>query len=84
MTTLAIHNPATGAPITQVPADSTASVAAKFQSARAAQPAWAATPLAERLACIARFRNAVVAELEALAATMTAETGKPSACRATS
>ena len=74
---LTIHNPATGTQITQVPADDAASVAAKFKTARAAQPAWTATPLAQRQACIARFRAAVVDGLEALAATMTAETGKP-------
>ncbi|WP_332777936.1 aldehyde dehydrogenase family protein [Polaromonas sp.] len=74
---LSIHNPATGALITQVPADDDASVAAKAAQARAAQPRWAAVPLAERKACISRFRAAIVAELESLAATMTRETGKP-------
>jgi acyl-CoA reductase-like NAD-dependent aldehyde dehydrogenase len=77
MSLLAIHNPATGALLAQVPADDSASVTTKAIAARAAQPAWAATPLAERCACIARFRAAIVAELPALAATLTAETGKP-------
>ncbi len=77
MNTLSIQNPASGALITQVPADDGASVAAKAAAARAAKPAWNAVPLAERKACIARFRASVVAELEALAATMTGETGKP-------
>ena len=77
MTTLSIHNPATGALITEVPADDAASVATKAARARAAQPAWAATPIADRKACIVRFRAAVVAQLEVLAATMTSETGKP-------
>lgn len=77
MAPLAIHNPATGALINSVPADDIASVAAKAQRARAAQPAWAAVPLAERKACILRFRDAIVAGLDGLAATMTAETGKP-------
>ncbi len=77
MNTLPIHNPATAALITQVPADDAASVAAKAAAARAAQPGWNAVPLAERKACIARFRAGVVAELETLAATMTGETGKP-------
>jgi acyl-CoA reductase-like NAD-dependent aldehyde dehydrogenase len=53
------------------------SVAAKAAAARAAQPAWAATPLAARKACIERFRAGVVRDLEPLAATMTRETGKP-------
>ncbi|WP_394791372.1 aldehyde dehydrogenase family protein [Rhodoferax sp.] len=77
MTTLAIHNPATGALIAEVPADDAASVASKALAARSAQPAWAALPLAQRQACITKFRAAVVAELDALAVTMTRETGKP-------
>jgi acyl-CoA reductase-like NAD-dependent aldehyde dehydrogenase len=52
-------------------------VANKARAARAAQPAWMATPLHERLAIIGRFRAALVAELETLAATLTSEVGKP-------
>ena len=77
MAQLAIYNPATGALITQLAADDAASVAAKSRAARAAQPGWASTPLAERKACIMRFRAVIVAELESLARTMTQETGKP-------
>ena len=77
MPTLSLHNPATGALITTVPADDAASVAAKAAAARAAQPPWAATPIAQRLEAIGRFRAAVVAQLETLAADLTAETGKP-------
>ena len=75
--TLAIHNPATGAQIAVIAADSPASVAAKAAAARAAQPRWAATPPAERLAVIRRFRTGLVAELETLATTLTQEVGKP-------
>lgn len=77
MTQLSIHNPATGALITDLPADDAATVASKAGQARAAQPGWARMPLAERKACITRFRAGIVAELDALAATMTHETGKP-------
>lgn len=77
MKQLAIHNPATGALITELPADDAASVAAKAALARAAQKAWAATPLAERQACIQRFKAGVLAELDSLAALMSGETGKP-------
>lgn len=77
MKQLAIHNPATGALITELPADDAASVAAKAALARAAQKAWAATPLAERQACIQRFKAGVLAEIDSLAALMTGETGKP-------
>ena len=72
-----IHNPATGALITKLAADDADSVAAKALQARAAQPGWAALPLARRKACITRFRVAIVAELESLAVILTQETGKP-------
>ncbi|TFY98920.1 aldehyde dehydrogenase family protein [Ramlibacter humi] len=77
MSTLAVLNPATGETIANLPADDAASVKAKYAAARAAQPAWAARPLAERKACVDRFRAGVVRDLEKLAATMTKETGKP-------
>ena len=77
MNQLAIHNPANGALITQVPADDANSVATKAAAARAAQPGWLAVPLQERKACITRFRAGVVAELDTLAGIMTSETGKP-------
>jgi acyl-CoA reductase-like NAD-dependent aldehyde dehydrogenase len=77
MTTLAIHNPANGQLIAELPADDTASVATKAATARAAQASWAATPLARRKACIENFRAVIVRDLESLAATMTRETGKP-------
>jgi acyl-CoA reductase-like NAD-dependent aldehyde dehydrogenase len=77
MNTLPIHDPSTGALIATLPADDGISVAAKAAAARAAQPAWAARPIADRLAIVQRFRAAVVAEREALAATLTSEVGKP-------
>ncbi|HZW75711.1 MAG TPA: aldehyde dehydrogenase family protein, partial [Caldimonas sp.] len=76
-TTLKITNPADGSTLGEVAADDAASVAAKFARARRAQPAWAATPLAERSAAIRRFRGAVERELETLARTLTQEVGKP-------
>ena len=74
---LKITNPADGGALGEVAADDAASVAAKFARARRAQPAWAATPLAERSAAIRRFRAAVEHELETLARTLTQEVGKP-------
>jgi acyl-CoA reductase-like NAD-dependent aldehyde dehydrogenase len=76
-TTLSIHNPATGQTITTLPAHSPEQVAELAARARAAQPAWAARALTERMACIRGFREAVLREQESLAQTMTAETGKP-------
>jgi acyl-CoA reductase-like NAD-dependent aldehyde dehydrogenase len=77
MNTLKIRNPATGTLLAEPNADDAASVAAKAAAARAAQPAWAAVPLAEKLAVVQRFRAGVVAELDALAHTLTLEMGKP-------
>lgn len=77
MPTLKIANPANGKPVASLPADDTASVRAKYAAARAAQPRWAATALRKRLETIARFRAAVIAQTEDLAAILTTEVGKP-------
>jgi acyl-CoA reductase-like NAD-dependent aldehyde dehydrogenase len=74
---LTIANPANGSVIAEVPEDTHESVAAKYRTARAAQPAWAATALEHRLECIRRFRDGIVRNHEALAATLTSEVGKP-------
>jgi len=74
---LKIHNPATGALIAEVPEASAGLVAERYRAARAAQPAWFATPLEARLQVMQRFRVAVAAELEPLAVTLTSEVGKP-------
>src|SRR6478735_3321714 len=77
MTTLSIHNPATGELIIALPADDASSVSIKAAAARAAQPLWARQPMAQRRACIEAFRAGVVRDLQQLAETMTQETGKP-------
>jgi len=74
---LQIHNPATGDLIAELPQATPESVAARARAARSAQPAWAARPMTERLQAIERFRAALAAEIETLAATLTAEVGKP-------
>jgi acyl-CoA reductase-like NAD-dependent aldehyde dehydrogenase len=74
---LQIQSPATGAVIAELPQDTPESVLAKYQAARAAQPAWAATTLEHRLDCIRRFRAGLVRDLEKLAAVLTSEVGKP-------
>jgi acyl-CoA reductase-like NAD-dependent aldehyde dehydrogenase len=75
--TLTIINPASGTVLAELPTDDAASVAAKAARASAAQPAWAARSLAERKAVILRFGAQLVAELETLAKSLTAEVGKP-------
>jgi acyl-CoA reductase-like NAD-dependent aldehyde dehydrogenase len=74
---LDVVNPATEQRIASVPTDTPEQVAAKAAAAQGAQPAWAARPMAERHACIARFRALVEAELPTLAVTLTGEMGKP-------
>ena len=77
MNKLKIFNPATGALIVEIDADDAASVATKFAQARAAQPKWATTSLADRKACIVRFRALLLERIEPLAHTLSAEVGKP-------
>ncbi|MEP6656472.1 MAG: aldehyde dehydrogenase family protein [Betaproteobacteria bacterium] len=72
-----ITNPATGATIADIPADSPSTVRKKYAQARQGQPGWAARPLRQRLHAIAAFREHVVADREALARTLTGEVGKP-------
>jgi acyl-CoA reductase-like NAD-dependent aldehyde dehydrogenase len=74
---LPIVNPATGSIILRLAADGPREVAQRYASARAAQPAWAATPIRKRIAAIERFREQVVARADALAHTLTQEVGKP-------
>jgi len=74
---LIVTNPATGRKLAELPADTPQSIARAYARARAAQPAWAATPLPQRLACLRRFRDGIVRETERLAAILTSEVGKP-------
>ncbi|MCB9526384.1 MAG: aldehyde dehydrogenase family protein [Myxococcales bacterium] len=70
-------DPATGEARDALVADDAAAVARKYEAARAAQPAWAARPFAERLACIERFRDLLAERRDGLAAIQSKETGKP-------
>ena len=74
---LKILNPATGQVVATVPADDAKSVKAKYERARASQPAWARVRLKQRLAAIARFRELVIADTEHLAKVLSTEVGKP-------
>jgi acyl-CoA reductase-like NAD-dependent aldehyde dehydrogenase len=74
---LTITNPANGRVIAELPQDDAASINAKAHAARSAQSEWAATPLAQRLAVIQRFRDELVREADRLAAILTSEVGKP-------
>jgi len=72
-----ILNPADGSPVAEVAEDSGAAIADKYARARAAQPAWAATPVDARLATIRRFKGEVARRKADLAHTLTREMGKP-------
>ena len=72
-----ILNPATNAVIKDVAEDSATRIRAKYARARAAQPAWAATPIRKRIDAIRAFRDRITTRHEELAQTLTAEVGKP-------
>lgn len=72
-----ILNPKNDALLSEVTEDTAASAREKFTHAKQAQVAWSLVPLEQRLAAIQRFRDAVNAEHEALATTLTREVGKP-------
>ncbi len=74
---LRVSNPADGSLIRELPEDSAASIAAKCAAARAAQPAWAARPIAERIAALRGFKNRVAARRDDLSRALTREVGKP-------
>ena len=71
-----IINPATGVRIGSSPVDAAADVKAAIARARAAQPAWAAIPLRERVRAIRRLRNIVVARADELAEIISRDNGK--------
>jgi acyl-CoA reductase-like NAD-dependent aldehyde dehydrogenase len=74
---LKVINPATEELVTELEEDDAQTMARKAAAARAAQPAWAGTPLAERLAAVRRFGELLQSRRESLARTLTSEMGKP-------
>lgn len=72
-----ILNPATGALIATLP-DTTAEQAQKqYETARAAQPLWAAKPLEERIQVLGKFYELLDEHADIMAAITTSEVGKP-------
>jgi acyl-CoA reductase-like NAD-dependent aldehyde dehydrogenase len=74
---LKIVNPATQALVAKVASDTPAGVRQKYQSARAAQPAWAQVPSTQRIDAMTRFRGQISERREQLAKILTSEVGKP-------
>ena len=69
-------NPANGEVIARVPCSTPEEIASAVAAAAAAQPAWAATPLAERVALIKAALAKLATDVEALATLITIEMGK--------
>ena len=72
-----IINPATEAVIKEVAEDNATSIQEKYETAKIAQKAWAQVPLKERIACIAKFNELMLANADKIAADLTSEVGKP-------
>jgi malonate-semialdehyde dehydrogenase (acetylating)/methylmalonate-semialdehyde dehydrogenase len=71
-----VFNPATGEKSAQVPFASKDEVAKAVAAAKAALPAWSATPPLQRARILFRFKQLVEANLDTMAALVTAEHGK--------
>ncbi|GKW48570.1 succinylglutamate-semialdehyde dehydrogenase [Halomonas sp. NCCP-2165] len=74
---LAKTDPVSGQALWEGRCASPAQVEAAVAAARAAFPAWARTPFAERQALVERFREVLERHREALATAIAGETGKP-------
>jgi succinate-semialdehyde dehydrogenase/glutarate-semialdehyde dehydrogenase len=75
--TLAVHNPATAAPLGTVPAFDGAATERAVAAAHAAFPAWAAKTAKERAVVLRRWHDLILLNAADLAKLMTAEQGKP-------
>jgi len=77
MLTIPAIDPATGLAFAETPVTTEAGVAFAMQAARAAQPAWAAQPLAHRRAIITSFQRVLYRRRQEVAELITRENGKP-------
>ena len=71
-----VYNPGDGSVISRVPLSSRDDVDTAVASARAAFPAWAATPIKERVQVFYRYRSLLERDIEELTALVTEENGK--------
>ena len=74
---LDVTEPATGRVYARVPDSGAEDVNAAVSAARAAFPAWAALPVAERSRALLRLADLIEADLEPLARAESIDTGKP-------
>ncbi|MBT2188203.1 succinylglutamate-semialdehyde dehydrogenase [Sphingobium nicotianae] len=77
MADLISTNPCTGIELWRGPIADEAAVDAAVQRARAAQPAWEATPLDDRIAILRAYADRVKARADDVARIISQETGKP-------
>ena len=73
---LDVFDPSLGEVITRVPLSAADDVDAAVRAAQAALPAWAATPIKERVQMLYRYRTLLEQNLDELAALVTEENGK--------
>jgi malonate-semialdehyde dehydrogenase (acetylating) / methylmalonate-semialdehyde dehydrogenase len=73
---LDLPDPSNGRPFAQVPLSSAAEVDRAVRAARRAFPSWRDTPVAERARLLARFRELLEADADALARRVSRENGK--------
>ncbi len=74
--TVVLRSPVTGAPVATLPRSTDADLADAVSRARAAQPAWAATPVTERAAVLLRLHDLLLDHRDELVDLLQAETGK--------
>jgi malonate-semialdehyde dehydrogenase (acetylating) / methylmalonate-semialdehyde dehydrogenase len=73
---LDVYNPSSGDVISRVPLSAAADVDVAVQAARAAFPAWSATPIKERVQIFYRYKTLLEQNIDELAALVTEENGK--------
>jgi len=74
---LEVRDPATGTVLRSVAITEAGEITQKVRRARAAQPAWAARPYADRASVLRAFRDLLAAEVEECARVTSSEMGKP-------
>ncbi|MFF7796691.1 aldehyde dehydrogenase family protein [Streptomyces olivaceus] len=75
--TFTTRSPASGEPLAEHPVDGPEEVARAVDRARRVQAGWAALPAARRRDHLLRWKRALASDLDAVARTVAAETGKP-------
>ena len=74
--TLDVYNPSSGEILSRVPLSGGREVDAAVVAARAAFPAWSATPIKERVQVLYRYKTLLERHIDELAALITEENGK--------